>query len=119
MSLIDPQVVTVNAVAKSMPRILTSGTSAKYQMADETFSLSLSHTKTKDQRIRSMARIDQRAIIADPLNSEKFDYDVLSYYSVIDRPDYGFTLTQVQQLITGYKTWLTDAMVEALFGQQS
>jgi len=118
MALSDPQTVTVNAVAKAMPRILTTGTSSKYQMADETFSLSLSHTKTKDNRIRSMARIDQRAIVADPLTAEN-DYQTLSYYVVIDRPKYGFTMVQTEQLVAGFNAWLTNSMVDKLFGQES
>lgn len=118
MALADPQVVTVNAVAQSMPRILTSGTSAKYQKPDETFGLNISHTTTKDRRIRSMARIDQRAIVADPLTAEN-DYQTLSFYCVLDRPNYGFTQTQCEQLIAGFKTWLDNTMIGKLFGQES
>lgn len=118
MALTDPQVVTVNAVAQSMPRVLISGTSAKYQKADESFALSVSHSNTKDRRIRSMARLDQRAIVADPLTAEN-DYQTLSFYVVVDRPNYGFSQTQVEQLITGFKTWLDNTMVGKLFGQES
>jgi predicted Zn-dependent peptidase len=118
MALTDPQVVTVNAVAQSMPRILTSGTSAKYQKADESFSLSISHEGSKGNRIRSMARIDQRAIVADPLTAEN-DYQTLSFYCVLDRPNYGFTQAQIEQLIAGFKTWLDNTMVGKLTGQES
>lgn len=118
MSLADPQVVTVNAVAQSMPRTEIKGTSATYQKADETFRLNISHQVTKDRRIRSMARIDQRAIVADPLTAEN-DYQTLSFYVVLDRPNYGFTQTQCEQLITGFKTWLDNTMVGKLYGQES
>lgn len=114
----DPQTVTVNAVAKVMARVISTGKSAVYQLADETFKLSISHTVAKDGRIRSMARIDQRAIVADPLSSEN-DYQVLSFYFVIDRPNYGFTSTQVDQLIAGLKTWLDSTAIGKLFGQES
>lgn len=113
----DPQVVTVNSVAQSMPRVQSSGTSAVYKKADETFKLSISH-QTSAQRIRSMARIDQRAIVADPLSAEN-DYQTLSFYFVIDRPNYGFTQTQVDQLIAGLKTWLDTTASGKLFGQES
>lgn len=118
MALSDPQVVTVNSVAQSMPRILSSGTSAKYQKADESFALNISHTKTKDRRIRSMARIDQRAIVADPLTAAN-DFELLSFYCVVDRPDYGFTQAQLEQLVAGFKTWLDNTMIGKLFGQES
>jgi archaellum component FlaG (FlaF/FlaG flagellin family) len=113
----DPQVVTVNAVAKSMPRVKTDGLSAIYQMSDETFKLTLSHQKS-NKRIRSMARIDQRAIVADPLTSEN-DYETLSFYVVIDRPEVAFSSTTVDQLVTGFKTWLDSTNVGKLYGQES
>lgn len=113
----DPQVVTVNAVAKSMARILTTGTSSQYQMADETFKLSVSHTKSKD-RIRSMTRIDQRAVVPDPLTAVN-DWETLSFYFVIDRPQAGFTQAQTEQLIAGLKTWLDTTAIGKLFGQES
>jgi hypothetical protein len=119
MALTDPQVVTINAVQKSMPRVSTSGTSAKYQMPDQAFALVVSHSVTKDGRIRSLARLDQRAIVVDPLDSNKSDYDTLGFYVVVDRPEYGFTQTQLEQLITGFKTWLDNTMVGKLFGQES
>jgi len=113
----DPQSVTVNAVAQSMPRVMTDGTSAIYQKSDETFKLTLSHQKTKS-RIRSMARIDQRAVVADPLTAVN-DYETLSFYIVIDRPLVGFTAVQCEQLVTGFKTWLDNTAVDRLYGQES
>lgn len=113
----DPQVVTVNAVAQSMPRVSTGGTKSTYQKNDLTYTLNLSHTQVKD-RIRSMARVDQRAIVPDPLTSVN-DYETLSVYLVIDRPLAGFSSTQVDQLITGFKTWLDSTAVGKLYGSES
>lgn len=113
----DPQVVTVNAVAHSMPRVEVKGTSAIYQKADETYKLTLSHTKQKD-RIRSMVRIDFRAVVADPITAVN-DYETLSFYFVIDRPVVGFSQTQVEQLITGLEAWLDSTAIGRLYGQES
>lgn len=113
----DPQTVTVNAVAQVMPRVTTNGYKSVYQKNDQTFTLTLSHTPSKD-RIRSMARVDQRAIVADPLTAEN-DYETLSFYVVIDRPAVGFSSTQVDQLIAGVKTWLDTTASGKLFGQES
>jgi len=113
----DPQSVTVNSVAQSMPRVEIKGTSAIYSKADGSFKLTISHTTTKD-RIRSMVRIDQRAIVADPLTAVN-DYETLSYYTVIDRPNYGFTQSQVEQLVAGLNAYLTNAVVDKLFGVES
>jgi hypothetical protein len=117
MAFADPQVVTVNAVAKSMPRILTDGKSSTYQMADGSFKLTISHQLSKG-RVRTTARIDQRAIVPDPLTSVN-DYETLSFYFVVDRPEVGFTDTQVNQLKTGLASWLSDATGTKLFGLES
>lgn len=113
----DPQVVTVNAVAQSMPRIKTDGLLAIYQKSDETFKLTVSHQKS-NKRIRSMARIDQRAIVPDPLTAVN-DWETLGFYVVVDRPSAGFSSAQVEQLITGFKTWLDATAMAKLFGQEA
>lgn len=115
--LVDPQVVTIDAVAQSMPRISTSGLKSEYAKDDETHRLTISHLKS-GKRIRSMARLDKRAIVADPLTSVN-DYETLGFYVVIDRPEVGFTIDQIDDVVQGFKTWLTTAIVTALCGSQS
>jgi len=65
-----------------------------------------------------MARIDNKAIVTNPLDSSN-DFDTLSFYVVIDRPVFGFTSTQVDQLITGFKTWLDATTISKLFAEES
>jgi hypothetical protein len=113
----DPQSVTVAGVAKSMPRIETGGRKTVYQKDDQTFTLTISHTVVKD-RVRSMARIDQKAVVPDPLTAVN-DYETLTFYVVIDRPLAGFSSTNVSDLVTGFKTWLDATTVGKLFGQES
>lgn len=113
----DPQTITVNAVAKVMPRIASVGQKSTYQINDQTFTLNLSHVVQKD-RVRSMARVDQKAIVPDPLTSVN-DWETLSIYLVIDRPLAGFSATQVDQLIAGFKTWLDTTATGKLYGQES
>lgn len=113
----DPQVVTVNAVAKSMPRVSSVGTKSTYSTNDSTFTLNISHTPTKD-RIRSMSRVDQKAIVPDPLTAVN-DWETLSVYLVVDRPAAGFSAIQLEQLIVGFKTWLDNTVIAKLYGQES
>lgn len=117
MAFSDPQSVTVNAVAQSMPRVSTAGTKTTYRKADGTYSLTISHTESKD-RVRSMARIDQKTVVPDPLTSVN-DYETLSFYVVLDRPIYGFSQTQVDQLVAGFKTWLDTTAVGRLYSLES
>lgn len=114
----DPQSVTVNSVAQSMPRVSSTGTSSVYRKADETFTLSISHTKSGKDRVRSLVRIDQKAIVPDPLTSVN-DYETLSFYVVVDRPLAGFDATTVYNLIAGLKTWLDSTASGKLFGMES
>jgi len=113
----DPQSVTVNSVAQSMPKISSKDTSSVYSKSDGSFKLTMSHTLSRD-RVRSMARIDQRAVVSDPLTSVN-DYETLSFYCVIDRPNYGFTTAQIEQLVTGFQAWLTTGNVDKLVGLES
>jgi hypothetical protein len=113
----DPQTVTVATVAQVMPKISSKDTSSIYSKADGSFKVAISHTPSKD-RTRSMARIDQRAVVADPLTSVN-DYETLSFYCVIDRPNYGFSNTQIKDLVAGFQSWLTAGNVDKLIGLES
>jgi hypothetical protein len=117
MAFADPQTVTVNAVAQAMPRVSTGGSKSTYRKADGTYVLTISHTESA-QRVRSMVRIDQKSVVPDPLTSVN-DYETLSFYCVLDRPIYGFTQTQVDQLVAGFKTWLDTTAIGKLYAVES
>lgn len=117
----DPQSITVNAVAQSMPRVTTDGQKSIYRKSDGTFTLTISHIpsgKGSDQRVRSMVRVDQIAVVPDPLTAVN-DYETLSIYFVIDRPLVGFTSTQVDQLMAGLEGWIDTTSIGKVFGQES
>jgi len=114
----DPQSVTVNGNAKSMPRVETDGKKSVYLSADGNFKMTISHQAVAGDRFRSMVRVDQRAIVADPLTSAN-DYETLSFYFVVDRPNVGFSATEVGYLVTGLETWLDSTAVGKLFGLES
>lgn len=117
MAFADPITVTVNSVAKVMPRVTSSGMKSEYRLADGSFALTISH-QPSNGRVRSMLRIDQRAVVADPLTTVN-DYETLSFYSVIDRPEYGFTTAQVEQIVAGLQAYLTASIVDKLVGMES
>jgi hypothetical protein len=115
--LSDPQVLTVNSVAKSMPRIESGGLKSSYALADGTFKLTVSHQQSKG-RIRSMVRADERAIVADPLTSVN-DYETLGIYVVIDRPEVGFSATTVDQLRAALFALIDTTYTGKIFGLES
>jgi len=121
LALSDPITITVNAVAKVMPRIATTSTGnitgSTYATADGLFQLEISHTRSKG-RVRSLIRFTQKAIVTNPLDSTN-DYDTLVDQRVLDRPDFGFTATQLSQQVAGFSAWEDSTIVGKLFGGES
>lgn len=106
MAFSDPQSITVNGNAKSLPRIGSDGSQGtKYQTADGEFTMRISHQKTKS-RWRRMARVDQQVIAADPLTAENA-YQTAGVYLVIDEPEFGFTDTTLDYIAAALIAWLT------------
>lgn len=113
----DPQTVTINAVAKVMPRVEQAGKTSLYQLADETFKLRISHQPAKN-RVRSMVRLDQRIVATDPLTSVD-DYADAGIYVVCDRPLIGHSLAQLEYMRAGLFTLCDATFFAKLFGQES
>lgn len=113
----DPQSVTIDAVAHSMPRISSEGMKALYSEADETLKMTISHQEAKD-RTRHMVRLDMRTIAADPLTSAN-EYKSLAVYLVIDEPEYGFSIDAIDDVVQGFKTWLSTANVSKVLANES
>lgn len=114
----DPQSITVNAVAKSMPRISTGATDALYRTADEVFQMRISHQTSKGRK-RHMVRVDQTVIAADPLTAENASQKA-GVYLVIDEPSFGFDDTTLGYLVTALKDWLiAGTNVAKILGSES
>lgn len=115
----DPVTVTVNAVARVMARVSTNGTSSVYESADGNWKLSISHQLTNNKRIKTLARLDQRKIVADPLTAVN-DFEIFTTFTVSERPEVGFSQAEVEQQIVGFNTWLSlNATQVKLYGKES
>lgn len=113
----DPQSITVNAVAQSMPRISTENSASIYATADEAFRLRISHTKTTKRR-RHLVRVDQKIVAADPLTAENA-YQELGVYLVVDEPLVGFSDTQIGYVVSAIAAWLSPANVAKVLGNET
>jgi len=117
----DPITITVNSVAKVMPRIATktegNTSSSTYATADGMWELFISHARSKG-RVRSLVRFTQKGIVVNPLDSTN-DYDTLIDQRVLDRPEFGFTSTQLSQQVAGFSAWEDATVVGKLFGTES
>lgn len=113
----DPQSITVNAVAKSMPRVSTGSNESVYATPEEDFRMRISHSKINNRR-RHLVRVDQTAVAADPLTAEN-SYQELGVYVVIDEPFVGFSDTQVGYLVAALTAWLTAGNVAKVLGSET
>jgi hypothetical protein len=120
MAYADPQSVTVNAVAQSLPRVSSGVNTGGFSKDDGTFKLSVSHSYGK--RTRRVIRLDQAKIAADPLLAGVNVKATAATYLVIDQPITGFSNTELKQLVDGFLAYLsaaTGAKVTQLLGGEN
>jgi hypothetical protein len=118
--LADPQSVTINSVATSLPAIGRGVDTSSYQKDDGTTKLTISHNYAK--RTRRTVRLDFSKIAADPLISAQNIKYSMSAYLVIDTPVTGFTNTEAKYIVdalTAYLTASSGAKVTAVLGGES
>jgi hypothetical protein len=114
----DPQSVTINAVANSLPRVEVSGESSSYKKDDETLQLTISHTEKN--RVRRMVRLDFNKIATDPFNASQSNMITGSCYLVIDEPAGArFSNTELLNYVKGLVGWATDANLTKVIAGES
>jgi hypothetical protein len=119
--LADPQSVTINSVAQSLPAISRGVNTSAYQKDDGTVKLSIAHTYAK-ARTRRQVRLDFSKIAADPLVSAQNIKYSMSAYLVIDHPITGFTVAEAKYIVdalTAYLTASSGAKVTSVLGGES
>jgi hypothetical protein len=107
--LADPQSITFNSVVTSMPRIATNGMSSRYQSSDGNLILEISHT-IKKGRVRTLTKLTQRKQVTDPL-TQITDYDTATEQIIQDRPEYGWTPTEIGYVWSALRGFVTDAVL--------
>lgn len=116
----DPQSVTINAVAVSLPRIGSGPSNGVFSKDDGTVKLTVSHQNGK--RVRQTIRLDHRKVAADPLSTGFNKEYSMSTYLVVDNPTVGYTNTEIKQIVdalTGYLTASSGARVSQLLGGEN
>jgi hypothetical protein len=120
MSFADPQSVTINAVANTLPRISSGVNTGAFQKDDGNVKLTVAHLYGK--RTRRTIRLDHSKIAADPLISAQNIKYSMSAYLVIDVPITGYTVAEAKQIVDGltaYLTASTGARVTQLLGGEN
>lgn len=112
MAFADPQSVTYNTVAKSMPRTGTSLSEGTFMDANREFSLVIRHSF--GSRYRHLAQLKMDSIVSNPLVPDQ-NFAVSAHaHLVIDAPKNGLTATEVTDLAKAIVTWATPANIAKL-----
>jgi hypothetical protein len=120
MSFADPQSVTINSVANSLPRVSSGVNTGSFSKDDGTVRLTISHAYGK--RNRRTIRVDHKKVAADPFSSSVNAEYSMSAYIVVDVPKVGYTIAEQKQIVdalTGYLTATSGARVTQLLGGEN
>lgn len=120
MAFSDPQTVTINAVAQTLPRTSSGVDAGVFTKDDGNVKLSVSHNYGK--RIRRTVRLEHSKVAPDPLiSSTNIKYGMTAYL-VIDVPVTGYSVTEAKQIVDGLTAYLTatsGARVTQLLGGEN
>lgn len=115
----DPQSVTVNAVAKSLPRQGSTQPDrlGVFSTADGTFEFAIRQNKTAN-RFRREVRLTQKQVAADPISAVNKEVSA-SVMIVVDEPRWGFTDTQLGYLTSAIIAWFDNTNRDKLLGGEN
>jgi hypothetical protein len=118
----EPITITVNGVPLSFAKQSSQGTSSIYSTSDGLWTLTISHQivrKNNQDYVRTLTRLDQKKIVADPLTAVN-DYQINSTYLVEEHPTFGFSSTEIKNQVTGFNTWTgTSGTQDKLLNKES
>jgi len=117
----DPQSVTINAVANSLPRTSVGNNSASYTKDDGLVKLSISHS-TSGKRTRRLIKLDHAKLAADPLTAGVNVKANVQTYLVMDVPEVGYTIAEQKQIVDALVAYLaasSGANVTKILGGES
>jgi hypothetical protein len=121
MAFADPQTVTINAVAQTLPRISSGANSGVFQTGDTTAKLTVSHNYVSG-RARRMLRLDHSKIAADPLMASVNVRLRGSVWLATDFPETGYTVAEAKQIVDALVAYLaasTGARATQLLGGEN
>lgn len=103
----DPQSVTVNAVAKSLPRVSSGDYEGAFESVVDGLRLGIRYVPAK--RNRTTVRLDVSKVSADVLVPSTNRPYSMSVYLVLDTPSQGFTTTEITNNLKALVDWLAVA----------
>lgn len=114
----DPQSVTINAVAKSLPRVPSTNGDGLFESVADGLRLRISQFTGK--RVRRVVRLDLNDIVADAFLDGTNRPVSASVSLVVDVPLLGFTPTEISYHVQGLVDWLdTPANLAKVLGGEA
>jgi len=101
----DPQSVTINAVAQSMPRLGQGLNAGLFQKDDGSYKLSINHQN--NQRNRRVVRLDNYKVATDPLVPAVNAPFRGAVWLATDFPKVGYTIAEQALLTNGFLAYLS------------
>jgi hypothetical protein len=120
MALADPQTITINTVANTLPRTSSGTNSGAFTKDDGNVALSVAHQYGK--RTRRAIRIDHKKVAPDPLVSAQNILHSMSASLVVNVPVTGYTVTEAKQIVDGFIAALnasSGALITKVLGGES
>lgn len=103
----DPQSVTVNGSAKTLPRVSATNTKGRYITADGLFTLEIQQNQSAN-RFRREARLTQKKVATDPISAMNKEVST-SVMIIVDEPKWGFDDTELAFLTNAITAWFAAA----------
>lgn len=120
MAYADPQSVTINAVANTLPRTSSGTNTGVFTKDDGNVQLTVGHIYGK--RTRRQIKLVHRKVAADPLLSGVNTSYSMSAYMVVDVPTVGYTIAEQKQITDAFAAYLaasSGANVTKLLGGEN
>jgi hypothetical protein len=117
MALADPQSITINAIANSLPRTGFSANTGSFTKADGDRKLEISHSS--GSRIRHLIRFTDKQTVSNPLVPTQNQAVNMSVHLVIDMPRNGYTVADIAKISAGFAAWATEANLTKVIAGES
>lgn len=108
MAFADPQSVTINAIANSLPRVSLGLGTGIFQKDDGLVVLTVSSrggNSKGPKRRQTRARLDHSKVGPDPFNGALNAKYGMSVSIILDTPTVGYTLTEQKQVVDALIAW--------------
>lgn len=102
----DPQSVTINAVANSLPRVSTGVNLGSYSKDDGLVKLRIQHSYAK-KAARRLVRLEHAKIAADPFLAGVNNRYGMAVHMVVEVPETGYTVAEAKQVVDGFIAYLS------------